>query len=94
MPHFPEPIKLPRSVSAARVKRKKQITGSAYLGIGIRACIILFELCGVYLFGSYSLLLDALASIVDIASTTILIICIKLAAQPPDEEHPFGHGTI
>ncbi len=28
----------------------------------------------------------------DIAATLFLIFCIRLAAKPPDRNHPFGHG--
>jgi cation diffusion facilitator family transporter len=45
-------------------------------------------------FNSSALLLDALSSIIDIGSSLFLILCIKFADKPPDEEHPFGHGRF
>ncbi len=90
--HFPEKLPLPQDVFEQRAQRKKELIGSAFWGVFIRSCIIGFELLGVWLFGSAALLLDALASSVDVVSSLILIICIKLASRPPDDNHPFGHG--
>jgi cation diffusion facilitator family transporter len=92
MAHFPDPIALPEKVQEVRTKRQKQIVQSTIYGISIRFAIIVVELAGVYLFASYALLMDAIASIFDIASSFFLIVCIKLAAKPPDTNHPFGHG--
>lgn len=47
---------------------------------------------GFFWWGSAALLVDALASLMDIAATMVLAMCIRLAGRPPDEDHPFGHG--
>jgi cation diffusion facilitator family transporter len=44
------------------------------------------------LINSSTLFLDAVASLMDVVSSILLIICIKLAQRPPDQNHPFGHG--
>lgn len=92
MSHFPEPVKLPTSVSRKRTKREKEIRKSSIIGILIRCAIIAAELMGVVIFGSSALLMDAIASSFDVLSTIVLLIFVKLAARPPDREHPFGHG--
>ncbi len=92
MTHFPEPIKLPDFVYRERSARQREIVRSAIYGIAIRLSIVVFEFIGVQLCGSSALMLDAIASLVDAASSAFLILCIKLAARPPDEDHPFGHG--
>lgn len=89
---FPEKLSLPLDVHEQRAQRQHELIGSAFWGVFIRSCIIAFELVGVWLFASSALLLDALASTVDVASSLILIFCIKLAGRPPDHNHPFGHG--
>src|SRR5581483_9317004 len=43
---------------------------------------------------SSALLLDALSSLFDIASSLFLIFCIRFADKPPDVNHPFGHGRF
>lgn len=92
MAKFPDPISLPDSVLRIRRERKQQILRAAAFGVFIRLIIIAAEFIGVAVFGSASLLMDALASLVDVISSTVLILFIKLAERPPDAEHPFGHG--
>ncbi len=92
MSKFPGALELPDAIPEARKKRERNLVRAAAWGIGIRASIVIFELFGVYFFGSHALLMDALASFIDILTTIALIICIKLAERPPDHDHPFGHG--
>ena len=92
MTRFPQPIPLPEEVSQDRDQRRKEVLSSAKLGIFIRLCVILFELLGVYLYGSSALLMDALASFLDIFSSLVMVLFIIWAAKPPDADHPFGHG--
>src|SRR3954470_10834213 len=42
--------------------------------------------------GSAAILTDALESVVHVAATSFMFFCFRLAAQPPDENHPYGHG--
>ncbi len=42
--------------------------------------------------GSTALLADALHSLSDILSTVVVLFGMKVAAVPPDPEHPYGHG--
>lgn len=92
MSKFPDPIKLPKSVNAERKRRSIDLKWAIITGISIRAFIVILEIIGVILFDSSALLMDALASVMDIVSTVILWMCIKLAERPPDSNHPFGHG--
>lgn len=92
MKQFPERIPLPSNIQKTRAERRNELMRSASIGVAIRSTIILFELFGVWLFGSSALLLDAIASLVDVASSLLLIFFIRKAAKPPDKDHPFGHG--
>lgn len=92
MPTFPRAVTLPDSVLKARAERQRHMLRTMSWGMVFRLCIIFGELIGVAFFGSASLLMDALSSIVDIACSIFLLLFIKLAERPPDENHPFGHG--
>jgi cation diffusion facilitator family transporter len=94
MTQFPEPISLPPNVPEDRKKRDEQVMRAGIVGIFIRTFIIAFELLGVLFFGSSALLMDAIASSVDVFSSIFLLIFIKIASKPPDENHPFGHGRL
>jgi cation diffusion facilitator family transporter len=89
---FPDPIELPPSYSIARARRRKELVGSIWRGVGVRFLIIAIEVIGFFVFGSFALLIDGIASGVDISFSLILLVGIRMAAKPPDEDHPFGHG--
>jgi cation diffusion facilitator family transporter len=42
--------------------------------------------------GSQSIFSDALESIVNVVAAIMTLIVIVIAAKPPDEDHPYGHG--
>lgn len=42
--------------------------------------------------GSLSVLAEALQSSVDILASGLVVWSVRLAARPPDREHPYGHG--
>ncbi|WP_419898520.1 cation diffusion facilitator family transporter [Roseomonas sp. USHLN139] len=45
-----------------------------------------------WLTGSVALLADALESIVNVAAAGAALIAVRLAATPPDANHPYGHA--
>lgn len=94
MSHYPDPIQLPEYVEQERIERQKTILSSATYGIVIRLSIIALEVVGVIFFGSSALLMDAISSLIDMTSSLILIIGIRIASKPPDAHHPFGHGRL
>lgn len=91
---FPNPVPVPEQVFRERKNRLHQLVISSLIGVAIRLAIIVAEFVGVWIFGSASLLMDALSSLLDVIATALLIVCIKLAARPPDTNHPFGHGRF
>lgn len=44
--------------------------------------------------GSVGLMSDALESLVNLAAGLLAVYSLRLAAQPPDEGHPLGHGKV
>lgn len=43
---------------------------------------------------SYALIADAIESITDVFASLILLVGIKYAQRPADDNHPYGHGKI
>lgn len=94
MSKFPQSVPLPESVHETRLHRRKQMMRTARRGVLLRSIIIGAELLGFVFLNSSALLLDALSSLMDVASSLFLILCIKIADKPPDQHHPFGHGRF
>src|SRR5271170_6267693 len=94
MSKFPPSIPLPDSVSESRFQRRRQMVVTARRGVILRGVIIVAEILGFVFLNSSALLLDAISSLIDVASSIFLIFCIRFADKPPDRHHPFGHGRF
>lgn len=92
MSKFPEPLALPQEIIDARRMRYKNVVRSARRGMTIRTGIALVEFVASFLFGSAALFMDALSTSLDIITSLALVFSFRLAARPPDDNHPFGHG--
>ena len=46
------------------------------------------------IYGSISLLADAIHTLSDMATSVIIILGFKISRKPGDKEHPFGHGRM
>jgi cation diffusion facilitator family transporter len=44
--------------------------------------------------GSLALISDALHSLIDLGATLVTLVAVRIADQPPDEEHHYGHGKV
>lgn len=89
---FPQPVEPQEEARQARDVRTRRLTRVTLAGVGVRLVIVAAELAGVVVYGSATLLVDALASLADVAASLLLVAAIRLAARPPDDDHPFGHG--
>lgn len=57
------------------------------------ALAILKWLVGIF-GNSYALIADAIESTADIFSSVLVLVGLKIANKPADENHPYGHGRI
>lgn len=65
-----------------------------YAFFGIMANILLAMTKGIagVVGHSYALIADAMESGLDIFASLVVLTGLKIAAAPPDEDHPYGHG--
>jgi cation diffusion facilitator family transporter len=94
MSKFPDKIPLPAEIFKKRAERRKEILSTTMKGVWLRIAVISAELIGFFYLDSSALLLDALSSVMDIGASLLLMLCVGLAAKPPDRHHPFGHGRF
>ena len=52
------------------------------------------KLLAGYFGNSYALIADAIESTADIFSSILVLLGLKYASKPADEDHPYGHGRI
>ena len=50
------------------------------------------KLVGGILGSSFALIADAVNSIGDVVSTGVVLVALRVAQRPPDDEHPYGHS--
>ena len=70
--------------------------GSLSGAVGIAANLVLFggKLLAGLLTGSVSITADAMNNLSDASSSIVTLLGFKLAQQPPDEDHPYGHARF
>lgn len=65
---------------------------SAIVGILVNAFLAIVKGVAGVLGNSYALLADAVESGADVVTSFIVWWGLRVAAQPPDDNHPYGHG--
>lgn len=72
--------------------KKSSLTRFAWLSIFTAVVTISLKSAAYFLTGSVGLLSDALESLVNLAAAVIALTMLKVAEQPPDEQHRYGHS--
>jgi len=68
-----------------------QISSYLKLSIAVALATIVLKFGAWWLTDSVGLLSDALESLVNLAGAIFALMMVTIAAQPPDEDHPYGH---
>jgi cation diffusion facilitator family transporter len=68
-----------------------QVSGYLKLSVLVALITIAMKTGAWWLTDSVSLLSDALESLVNLAGAMFALAMVTIAAQPPDEDHPYGH---
>lgn len=66
--------------------------GSAYFSISGNFLLAILKWCAGYFGNSYALIADAIESTSDVFSSFLILLGLKYAHRPADENHPYGHG--
>lgn len=86
-------VKDHQNTADPKVRTRYGILGGV---VGIICNLFLFVIkLSIGLFsGSMSIVADAFNNLSDIGSCAVTLLGFKIANQPPDREHPFGHGRM
>jgi cation diffusion facilitator family transporter len=61
-------------------------------GIGLNLVLAALKFAGGIFGHTYALIADGTESLIDILSSSIVWAGFRVASQPPDADHPYGHG--
>lgn len=78
--------------SRARPRDVQAGIRSAQLGMVVNAVLAAIKLVAGVTGNAYALVADAVESTADIIGSLVVWGGLHIAAEPPDEDHPFGHG--
>ncbi|QNF31919.1 cation transporter [Adhaeribacter swui] len=62
------------------------------IGIGTSFLLVLVKGVAGVLGNSYALVADAIESLTDIFTSSMLLVGFRVASRPADKNHPYGHG--
>ena len=68
------------------------LTRFAWLSIAAALATMALKSVAYWLTGSVGLLSDAMESLVNLAGAFMALAMLTVAARPPDDDHPHGHG--
>ncbi len=80
------------SVSLVDIQQQKQ--RAALISVGVKVVLTLAKFTAAAMAGSLALLSEAGNNLGDVGVTLLSFYSIRIAAQPADEDHQFGHGKI
>ncbi len=66
----------------------------AAIGLVTTACLLVLKLTLGLISDSIAVLSDAVDSGTDLTAATAALVSVRIAAQPADEAHPYGHGKV
>jgi cation diffusion facilitator family transporter len=69
--------------------KRVQVLAAGSIAVGL--VVLALKYLAWHLTGSVALLSDAIESIVNVATAIAALVAIRFAAQPADDNHPYGH---
>ena len=85
------PAELPSHHSRAQ-QRARAGARLVLRGVGLNVLLAALKFAGGLLGNTYALIADGMESLLDVVSSVLVWMGFSVAAQPPDEDHPYGHG--
>ncbi len=76
------------------MNNEKTAIRTVYFSIIANTCLAITKGLAGFFGNSYALIADAIESSTDIVSSLMVLVGLKYAKRPADENHPYGHGKI
>ena len=72
----------------------KEAIKTSYLSMAGNGCLALAKFLAGFFGNSYALIADAIESTADVISSFLVLVGLRYAAKPADDNHPYGHGRV
>jgi len=82
----------PPDIHARTARRAEESARLVWRGIMLNAVLAAVKFAGGIFGHTYALVADGAESLLDILTSLLVWAGFKVAAQPPDADHPYGHG--
>ena len=63
-------------------------------GIVLNVLLFAFKIAAGFIYGSISIIADAVNNLSDALSGIITVFCFRISGKPADEDHPYGHERM
>ncbi|MFN8706168.1 MAG: cation diffusion facilitator family transporter [Planctomyces sp.] len=70
----------------------REVAQASWLGLFVNLLLAAVKLVGGIVGQSFALVADAVNSLGDVITTIVVLVAIRVAQKPADEEHPYGHS--
>jgi cation diffusion facilitator family transporter len=82
----------PPDIHARNARRAEESAQLVLRGMALNAVLAVVKIAGGVFGHTYALIADGAESLLDILTSLLVWAGFKVAAQPPDADHPYGHG--
>jgi cation diffusion facilitator family transporter len=69
----------------------RDVLRAATVGLAVNLALGVVKLFAGVAWNSFALIADAVNSLGDVVATIVVLFAVRVAQQPPDAEHPYGH---
>ncbi len=84
--------KPPHPAQIELARRADQGAALVLRGVGLNLALAAVKFAGGIFGHTYALIADAVESLIDVATSLLVWGGFQVAKQPPDADHPYGHG--
>ena len=81
-------------MSAIAFESSGRQQAAARLSLISNAVLVLIKVAAGLASGSISVLAEGVQSTMDVVASALILVTVRMAAAPPDEAHPYGHGKF
>lgn len=85
-------LTVPEQIVSARRSIYREVVRASLLGLVVNLVLAAVKLAAGLIGNSFALVADAVNSLGDVVSTIVVLVAIRVAQKPADEEHPYGHS--